>query len=118
METHIERRRRWWVGFTVALFLLVPVDMVTTLLSVAEHGVAVEANPVVRYLLRQGLLELTVVNLLVVCVAIPAFHVAVETIENVTGDGGAALERGVEAWLGVLLVGGVLLVANNVATLL
>lgn len=114
----MDARRRWWAGFATALFLLVPLDLFTTLLSVARYGTGVEANPVVRFLLHQGLVELTLANLVVVCVAVYLFDLAVEAIRRAPATDGRLLERGVDAWVGSMLVGGVVLVANNVAVLL
>jgi hypothetical protein len=114
----MDKRCRWWAGFTLALFLLVPLDMFTTMLSVAQHGLGVEANPFVRYLLYRGVVELTLVNLFVVGVSVYAFHVAVETIRDASGLRGTVLELGVDAWLVVLMVGGTLVAVNNVATVL
>lgn len=117
IPNQVGRRRRWWGAFAVALFLLVPVDLLTTLASVAVYGAGVEANPLMRALIEHGLIAVTVVNLLVVVAAVVAFALAVDGIESAAPDRQRRLARGLDVWLGVLVVGGVALVANNVAVL-
>lgn len=114
----VARRRRWWKAFALALFLPVPVDLLTTLALVAVYGAGVEANPLMRALIEQGLVAVTVVNLLVVAAATVAFALAVDGIESAAPDRQRRLARGLDVWLGILLVVGVALVANNLAALL
>lgn len=111
------QRRRWWGAFAVALFLLVPADLLTTLASVAVHGASVEANPLMRALIEHGLVAVTAANVLVVVVAVVAFDRAVDGIQAAAPER-RRLATGLELWLAVLLVGGVALVANNVLALL
>lgn len=105
--------RQWWVLFAVALFLLVPLDLLTTLVAVAKYGITVEANPVMRWLLQRGLLVTTTVNLIVVGVAIIMFHLAVERIRCVPPPERRVLTVGVNVWLAILIVSGIALVLNN-----
>jgi len=112
------QRRRWWGAFAVALFLLVPADLLTTLASVAVHGASVEANPLMRALIEHGLVAVTAANVLVVVVAVVAFDRAVDDGIQAAAPERRRLATGLELWLAVLLVGGVALVANNVLALL
>lgn len=106
--------RRWWGWFAVALFLLIPLDLLTTLIVVAEHGTAVEANPIVRWLLRQGLLAVTVVNLVVVALAVTLFHVAVERFRRAAPPNPRPFVLFVNLWIGGLIAVGAGIVANNI----
>ena len=115
MDEHV---RRWWIGFTVALFLLVPVDLLTTLVSVAEHGVAVEANPIMQWLLSQGAVALIAVHVGVIVVTVYAFHVAIGAVQRAPVSYRPSLGQGVDIWLTLVLVTGVVLVANNLLVLL
>ena len=112
------RIRHWWSGFAVALFLLLPADLLTTLLTVATYGTAVEANPVMRWLLRQGLLELTLVHLAVLAVSVCSFHVVTEAVRDAPDAYRAPLVCGVDAWLTLAVAVGVALVANNLVVAL
>jgi len=108
---------QWWFWFAVALFLLLPLDLLTTLFAVAKHGIAVEANPIVRWLLQQGLVAVTVAHLLVVGLVVSLFHGAVERIRRVPPSDRRVLVHGVNLWIGILIVSGVVLVLNNLLAL-
>lgn len=105
--------KRWWIGFTVALFLLVPVDLLTTLASVAAYGSTVEANPFMRWLLGRGLLEVVLVHLAVVVLTVASFHVAVEAIRGAPASYRSSLVYGVDAWLTLAVATGIVVVVNN-----
>lgn len=108
--------RRWWTRFAIALFLLIPLDLLTTLAAVSQHGLAVEANPIMQWLLRRGLVAVTLANLAAVCVAVALFHAAVERFRRTPPAHRRRVVRAVNAWLGVLLLAGCALVANNLLT--
>jgi magnesium-transporting ATPase (P-type) len=105
--------RRWWRWFTVALLLLIPLDLLTTLIAVAEHGTAVEANPIVRWLLQQGLLAIVVVNLVAGILAVTLFHVAVEQFRRVIPSTPHPFVLLVNLWIGVLVAIGTGLAIKN-----
>jgi hypothetical protein len=114
LDDHVER---WWHLFAVALFLLVPLDLLTTLLVVTKYGIAVEANPLMRWLLDQGLVVVTVVNLGVVVLVVVLFHAAIHRIRQTPPAYHRAVTLVVNVWVGVLLVAGTVLVANNLVVL-
>ncbi|WP_311170739.1 DUF5658 family protein [Halobellus ordinarius] len=108
---------QWWFWFAVALFLLIPVDLFTTLLAVGRYGTGVEANPVMRWLLEQGLFVGTVANLLAVGVAVWLFHVAIDRVSRVSPSYRFACIRLVDVWIGLLIAVGLVVVANNLLSL-
>jgi hypothetical protein len=112
-----ERVDRWWFWFAVALFLLLPLDLFTTLLAVGIYGTGVEANPIMRWLLRQGLLAVTVANLAVVGLVVSLFHVAVDRVQRVPPAYRSKVDPAISAWIGFLILAGLVLVANNVLVL-
>lgn len=113
-----KRARRWWLGFTAALLLLLPIDLFTTLLTVSRHGTAIEANPIMRWLLEQGIVEVTLVHLAVTGVVVYLFHLTVAAVQQASVSSKLSLERGVNAWLGIMLAGGLVVVVNNVLAFL
>lgn len=118
-ENGIDRRvRRWWVGFTVALFLLLPLDLLTTFVSVSRHGLGVEANPVMWWLLHHGMLVLTVVHLAVVVAVVVGFDRAISAIRRAPAATRAQLATGVDAWVAFVVAGGVALIVNNLLAIL
>lgn len=108
---------QWWFLFGVALFLLVPLDLFTTLLAVEAHGIGVEANPIMRWLFGHGLLAVMVVNLAIVGLAASLFHAALGRLRHSHPPYRRALTHVVNVWLGALLVTGVALVTNNLLVL-
>ena len=112
-----ERVNRWWIGFAVALFLLLPVDLFTTLLAVGIYGTGVEANPIMRWLLHQGLVAVTVANLAVVGLVVLLFHVAVDRVQRVPPAYRSMVDPVITAWIGFLILAGLVLVTNNVLVL-
>lgn len=110
--------QRWWYLFAVALFLLVPLDLFTTLLAVTKYGTVVEANPLMRWLLQQGLFAVIVANLAVVGIVVGLFHVAVHRLRQAPPAQHRSVALAVNVWVGILLVAGTVLVANNLAVIL
>lgn len=114
IEGHVGR---WWLSFGVALFLLVPFDLFTTLLVVGKYGTMVEANPIMRWPLQQGLFAVATVNVVITGVTVVMFHVAIGHIRRAPPSYHRPLTKVVNIWVGTLLVGGVVLVANNLIAL-
>lgn len=114
LDRHVEQ---WWRRFAVALFLLIPLDLLTTLLAVEKYGVRIEANPVMRGLLDQGLVVVLAVNLAVGFLVVALFHAAVVSLRRTPPAYHGVVTTFVNVWVGVLIAGGAILVANNVAVL-
>ena len=110
--------QRWWYLFAVALFLLVPLDLFTTLLAVTKYGTVVEANPLMRWLLQQGMFAVIVVHLAVVGIVVWLFHAAVHRLRQAPPGQHRTVSLAVNVWVGLLLISGILLVANNLAVVL
>lgn len=108
-----EEVEQWWLQFGVALFFLIPLDLLTTLLVVTKYGTVVEANPIMRWLLARGLLVVGVVNVAIVCLVIGLFHLALVGIRRAPASRRSSLTHVVNVWLGILLVAGITLVTNN-----
>lgn len=105
----------WWFG--AALFLLVPADMITTIVAVSKYGTGVEANPIMRWLLSRGLVYVTVANLVAALLAVCLFSMLLTVVRRTTDPHDTYLSRAVETWLGLLLAFGLLVVTNNIAVL-
>lgn len=104
----------WWVWFTVALFLLLPLDLLTTLFAVAEYGVAAEANPIMEFLLRQGLLAVVGVHLVVIALVVSFFHVVVARFRVSNRHSRRLLAPIITVWILILNIAGCLIVTNNI----
>ena len=107
------RLEEYWDWFAVALFVLITVDMITTMYAAWYVGPAAEANPLMRWALGQGLLTLTVVNLAATVLAVGGFYLLMRLLESTSEPYDRYVSLGVEAWLGLLIAGGLFVFANN-----
>lgn len=73
------RIEEYWDWFAVALFLLVTVDLLTTVGATRKYGLDAEINPVIIWLFRQGLLTVVVAHLAVTVLAVCAFAGLIRT---------------------------------------
>lgn len=105
----------YWQWVAVALFLLLSLDLLTSLYAAAAVGVGAEANPVMASLLRQPLSVIVGVHLAVAVLAVSFFYALmctyVATPERLRRPYGYLIE----AWLGLLLAVGLWVFANNVS---
>jgi hypothetical protein len=108
-------REEYWDWLTVALFLLVTVDLLTTLGAAARFGVGAEANPLVAALLAGPLWALVAANLVAVVVAAGGFAALLRLLRETPPRLRERFALTVELWLGLLVAGGLLVFANNLA---
>ena len=111
MDRYVEQ---WWLWFAVALFLLIPLDLLTTLIAVSKYGIGVEANPIMQWLLHRGLFAVTLVHLVVVGLVVSMFHVAIQRFQRAPPSYRRILCYVVTLWIGILIASGLLVVTNNV----
>lgn len=107
-----------WVGFGVALFLLLVGDLLTTLWGTAILGPGVEANPLMRRILRLQVWMILGIHALVGAVAILGFAWVVRIEQHLDGPARRRYQRWYTRWVGVLIVCGVLVVANNLGIIM
>lgn len=120
MSSHPLARRQidvYWRWFAAGLFLLLPVDLLTTYGAAAQYGLTYEINPLMRWLLPQGILVIIVVHLGLVVVSAVGFWGILVAIERTPPPLRRPLVYGLEAWLALLIVAGVLVVMNNLAVI-
>ncbi len=112
----VDRESYWgWVG--TALFLLLPVDLFTTLLCVAIVGPDAESNPWMAWLLGQPPSVLVGVHLAVGVTAVAGFA-AYEAISRRSARFGSVMLQAGRAYLVLLTAVGFLVLLNNVSVLL
>jgi hypothetical protein len=121
METVFGNRHtpeeEYWSWLAVALFLLVTVDLLTTVGAIARFGFGAEANPFVASLLREPLWVVVGVNLTVVGSVAYAFRTLLRLIECTSPRLRPLFAQVVEVWLGFLVAFGLFLFANNLSAL-
>lgn len=111
------RLERDWRRFAVVLFVLLTLDMLTTMYAVAAVGPAGEANPLIRWTIERGLVTYTAVNLAAAALAAVGFAALLRFLRSTPAPYDRYFELGVRVWLGALLAAGLLVFANNVAVI-
>lgn len=113
-----ERRvNEYWSWFAVALFLLLTIDLLTSVGAALEVGLEAEANPLMRWLLGVDLIAVTVVHLLVLVIAVFCFAGLLQMLDRTPDAIESRLNLTVEVWLGLLVAGGLFIFANNLSVI-
>jgi hypothetical protein len=112
-----DRILEYWSWVAWALFLLVTVDMLTTLFAASILGTAAEANPLIRWALGRGVVVLVAMNLLAVFVVVTFFYALVKMLERTPSQHQGHFSLVVELWLGLLIFAGLLVFANNLTAI-
>lgn len=112
------RISEYWGWFAVALYLLVVLDMVTTLVAAAAVGPQGEINPLVRWALGQGVATLVAVNLVALVLAAGLFYALLELLRETPRRYQPQFALAIEVFLGVLLSVGLGVLANNLSVVL
>ncbi|MFP4218523.1 MAG: DUF5658 family protein [Salinarchaeum sp.] len=107
----------YWRWFAISLFLLLPVDLLTTYGAAAQYGLAYEVNPLMRWLLPRGIITITVVHLGLVAVSAVGFWGILAAVERTRPPLRRPLVYGLEVWLVLLIVAGLIIVMNNLAVI-
>lgn len=102
----------------MALFVLITLDMLTTRFAASAAGAGAEANPLMRWVLRQDVIVLTVVNLAAGAIAVGSFYVLMQLLESCRAPYDRYLARGIELWLGGLIAVGLFVFANNLSVII
>lgn len=107
----------YWDWFAVALFVLITVDMITTVYAAWYVGHATEANPLIRWALGQGMVTVTLVNLAATVIAVGGFVLLMQLLEATEPPYDRYVAVGIQAWLGLLIAGGLFVFANNLTVI-
>lgn len=112
------RTGEYWRWFAGAMVLLLPADMLTTLIAVSKYGVGGEANPIVRWVLSRGVVFYAALNLAAMAMVVYLFFALVAVFERAEPPHDRILEYLIDVWLGALCAVGIVVVANNVSVIL
>lgn len=111
------RVHEYWSWSAIALFLLFPVDLFTTMVAIDQFGVGAETNPFVAWLFQQGPVVFTLVHLLGAVIMAAVLFGLVETIRRASPPHRGRFAFVFEVWLGLVVSLGVFLFVNNVAAI-
>jgi hypothetical protein len=113
-ESRIEE---YWDWIAVALFLLLAVDLLTTLAAARVVGVGAERNPLMRWLLGRTTLVVVGTHLAVTVIVTGFFRVLVEHLRRTAPPADRYFALTVEVWLGFLVAVGLGVFANNLSVI-
>lgn len=108
---------RYWDWVAGVLFLLITVDVLTTVLAAAATGVAAEANPLVRWALGRGIGTYIAVNIAATVLVVGFFYALVELLRATAPPYRRPFALAVEVFIGLLLFAGLAVFANNVSVI-
>lgn len=111
------RSGEYWDWVAVALFLLLTVDMLTTVFAAVAVGVHAESNPLVRWALREGVAALAALNLVALVVTVALFYGLRSVVARTTPPRGWFVAAVAECWLAALVAAGLALFANNLVVI-
>jgi hypothetical protein len=117
-EQVTRRVAQYWRWFAIVVFLLIPVDMLMTLLGQAAVGTAGEANPLMRWALEQGIATLVIVNIVAASLAVGVIHALLWLVPWMGPEVRPYFGVMLESWIGLGLTTGLWLFLNNLTVVL
>lgn len=111
------RHEEYWDWVAVALFLLLSVDLLTSLSAAATVGLEHEQNPLMAWLLVQHLAVVVAVHLWIAVVVVGLFAVIFAMARDVPRRLGRPVQMGIEIFLGLLVAAGLFAFANNMVVI-
>jgi len=116
-ETVDQRLAEYWQWIAVALFLLLALDLLTSLYALEVVGIQYESNPLMTWLFTRSIGVVIGVHIAVGVLAALFFYGIIESIRNTTPQLQWIMMRALEVFIGVLVAAGLFIVANNLAVL-
>jgi lysylphosphatidylglycerol synthetase-like protein (DUF2156 family) len=111
------RIEEYWGWIAVALFLLITVDMLTTIYAAVEVGVGIESNPLMQWALTQGILTVAAINLAATLIAVLLFYGLIELVHQTEPPYDLVVGLMLEVFLGVIIAVGLAIFANNLSVI-
>jgi len=111
------RIEEYWDWITVALFLLLAVDLLTTLVAARLVGTGAESNPLMRWLLNRSILVVIGAHLAVVVLVTGFFRLLIDRLRRTSSPENRYFAVLIEVWLGFLVAVGLGVFANNLSVI-
>lgn len=113
-----DRTEEYWEWVAVALFLLITVDLLTSLFAAGVVGIEHEGNPLMAWALAQPLAVIIAVHVGAVVLAASGFWLLFDVIKQSAGRSRRFLHLATELYLGLLVAVGLFVFANNLAVIM
>ena len=113
-----ERRREYWSWAAGALYILLTLDLITTLYAASIYGPSAEANPWMRWALQEGVETLVLVNLVALVILAILFYGMIELTVRAPERYQHTIALTFEVWLALVLAAGLLVFANNLSVII
>ena len=107
----------FWDWVAVALFLLISVDLLTTIFAVKVVGISFESNPVMRSLLVKSTPVIIGVHLAAVLLAVLFFYGLKTVLVQAPPKYKKTIKVLTELYLGLLVGVGLFVLANNLSVI-
>lgn len=111
------RVREYWSWFAIALFLLLTVDVLTSIGAALRTDLDAEVNPFMRWLLGQDLVTIVAIHLGVLVVAVGGFWAILFLLDRTRAPVDRYFAVVLEAWVALLVALGLFLFANNMSVI-
>ena len=102
----------YWDWVAVGLFLMVTVDLLTSLYAAEVVGIEHESNPVMRYLLSRSVGVVALAHIAAVVLVSYFFYALFEVLKYRSGDGRWS-RIVLELYIGLFVASGLFVFANN-----
>lgn len=113
-----DRRREYWSWAAGALYILLTLDLITTLYAASIYGPSAEANPWMRWALQEGVETLVLVNLAALVVLAILFYGMIELTVRAPERYQQSIALTFEVWLALVLAVGLVVFANNLSVII
>lgn len=115
---HSDRLEEYWSWVAVALFLLLTIDLLTTILAAGVVGTRAEANVLVRWGLEHGPVYLIGINLAALVLLAVLFYGLIRLSREAPEPFDDMIALSFEIWIGLLVAVGLLVFANNLLVII
>lgn len=105
----------YWAWIGSALFLLITLDLLTSLFAAHQVGIQHEANPIMQWALEQHMGLVLMFNLLALALAILLFYGLYQTLDETSERWQPLYANCIEAFVAILVGLGLFLFANNLS---
>jgi hypothetical protein len=102
----------YWDWVAVGLFLMVTVDLLTSLYAAEVVGIEHESNPVMRYILSRSVGVVALAHIAAVVLVSYFFYALFEVLKYRSGDGRWS-RIALELYIGLFVASGLFVFANN-----